>query len=202
MSTRPSAPADHLSPDRHRLSELSTALEALRKELPLLRRMAAGVHHGSISAVAALAAYLPTQALGLQEGFWSAITAISVVQTEFQATESTARDQFIGASVGGVVSVCAALAFGQHLAVYIAAIVLSMLACWGLNVASASRLAGSTATIILLVPHTGSPERMFASRLTEVGWGVCVAIATVWLAARLPVRHLTSAAPSDSTRPR
>jgi uncharacterized membrane protein YccC len=189
MPTRSYAPADHLSRQRHRLSELSAALTALRKELPLLHRMAAGAHHGSISAIAALAAYLSTRALGLQEGFWSAITAVSVVQTEFQATESTARDQFIGAAIGGVISVCASLAFGPSLALYAGAIVLSMLTCWGLNVASASRLAGSTATIILLVPHTGSPERMFASRLTEVGWGVCVAIATVWLAARLPVRR-------------
>jgi len=198
----PAAPADHFSPERHRLRELSAALAALRKELPLLRRVAGGAHHGAISACAALAAYLPTRALGLQEGFWSAITAISVVQTEFQATESTARDQCIGAAIGGAVSVCASLAFGQDLAVYAASIVVAMLTCWALNVGSASRLAGSTATIILLVPHTDSPERMFATRLSEVGWGVLVAIGTVWLAARFPMRHLARALASRPTPPR
>jgi uncharacterized membrane protein YccC len=200
MAATPSAaPADHFSPDRHRLRELGATLAALRKELPLVHRVAGGAHHGLISACAALLAYLPTRAFGLQEGYWSAITAISVVQTEFQATQTTARDQFIGAAIGGTVSVCASIAFGHDLAVYAAAIVLAMLTCWAANVASASRLAGSTATIILLVPHTGSPEHMFASRLTEVGWGVCVAIATVWLAARIPVRHLMRS--SSAQRP-
>ncbi len=190
MDPKPSgAPADHFSPERLRLQELRRALIALRKELPPLRRLAAGTHHGAVSVCAALCAYLPARALGLQESFWCAITAISVVQTEFQATETTARDQFIGAAIGGSIGVCAAFAPGPHLLLYGAAIILSMVTCWVLNVPSASRLAGTTATIILLVPHTGSPERMFGSRLSEVGWGVCVAIAVVWLAGRLPARH-------------
>ncbi len=188
------APADHFSLERHRLRELRAGLDLLHRKLPLLRRMAGGAHHGLVSACAALLAYLPTQALGLKESFWSAITAVSVVQTEFQATETTARDQFIGAAIGGTISVCAALVFGEHLLVYAGAVIVSMLTCWGLNVASASRLAGTTATIILLVPHTGSPERMFGSRLTEVGWGVCVAIAAVWLAGRIPARRFARAA--------
>jgi uncharacterized membrane protein YgaE (UPF0421/DUF939 family) len=161
---------------------------ALRKALPLLHRMAGGAHYGMISACAAVIAYLPTRPLGLKEGFWSAMTAIAVVQTEFRATETTARDQFIGAAIGGITGLCAFVAFGSHLIVYAAAIVVAMLTCWAFNVGSASRLAGTTATIILLVPHTGSPASMFGSRLAEVGWGVTVAVVTVWLAARLPAR--------------
>jgi uncharacterized membrane protein YgaE (UPF0421/DUF939 family) len=121
--------------------------------------------------------------------FWSAITAIAVVQTEFRATQTTARDQFIGAAIGGITASCAFLAFGPHQFVYAAAVAGAMLTCWALNVASASRLAGTTATIILLVPHAGSPWGMFGSRLAEVGWGVSVAVATIWLAARLPARY-------------
>jgi uncharacterized membrane protein YgaE (UPF0421/DUF939 family) len=184
------APADHFSPDRHRLTQLCRNIYQLRKDLPLLRRAAGGVHLGAISAIAAVAAYLPTHAFGLKEGFWSSITAISVVQTEFQATQTTARDQFIGAAVGGSVAVGASLAMGeQNLFVYAGAIMVSVLVCWALNVASASRLAGSTATIILLVPHSGSAQRMFGARLAEVGWGLCVAIAIVWLAGRVPAKY-------------
>lgn len=194
MDPSPSiAPADHFSAERHRLRELRAALAALHKDLPLFRRMAGGAHHGLVSACAGILAYLPAHALGLEESFWSAITAISVVQTEFQATESTARDQFIGAAIGGSLGVGAAFVPGPHLFLYAAAIVLSMLTCWTLNVASASRISGTTATIILLVPHTGSPERMFGARLSEVGWGVCVAIASVWLAGRIPARRLERA---------
>jgi uncharacterized membrane protein YgaE (UPF0421/DUF939 family) len=142
-----------------------------------------------ISACAALIAYLPTRTLGLKEGFWSAITAIAVVQTEFRATQTTARDQFIGAAIGGVTALCAFVVFGPSLIGYAIAVVVAMLTCWACNVASASRLAGTTATIILLVPHVGSPTGMFGSRLAEVGWGVSVAVVTVWLAGRLPARH-------------
>jgi uncharacterized membrane protein YgaE (UPF0421/DUF939 family) len=187
----PSAPADHFSPSRSRLIELCRNVDFLRKQLPLLHRIAGGVHHGVISACAALLAYWPTHAFGLKEGFWSAITAISVVQTEFQATRTTARDQFIGAAIGGSVAVASVLALGeQNLLVYAGAIVISMLVCWALNVASASRLAGSTATIILIVPHIGSAQRMFGARLVEVGWGLCVAITVVWLAARVPAKYV------------
>lgn len=59
--------------------------------------------------------------------------------------------------------------------------VLSLLACWLLNVPTAARLAGSTATIIMLVPHTGSAARMVLYRVAEVGWGVAVAISVVWV---------------------
>jgi uncharacterized membrane protein YccC len=184
------APADHFSPDRARLTDLDLSLARLRRALPLLRRLAAGAHHGAISACAALLAFAPAHAIGLQESFWSAITAISVVQTEFRATRTTARDQFLGAAVGGCAGLCTFLALGQSLIVYALAVVLAMLACWALNVASASRLAGITATIILLVPHVGSPQGMLVSRLIEVGWGICVAVAAVWLAGRLPAAHL------------
>ncbi|HEY2035550.1 MAG TPA: FUSC family protein [Steroidobacteraceae bacterium] len=195
-AVRSHAPADHFSPDRLRLTDLNDSVASLRGALPLLRRLAAGAHHGAISASAALLAFLPAHAIGLSQSFWSAITAISVAQTEFRATRTTARDQFVGAAVGGLAGLCTFSAFGQSLFVYASAVVLAMLVCWALNVASASRLAGVTATIILLVPRVGSPERMFVSRLIEVGWGVCVAVVIVWLAGRLPTAH-----PSSQPRP-
>jgi len=156
----------------------------------LASRLAAGAHHGMISACAALLAFIPTHAIGLKESFWSAITAISVAQTEFRATQTTARDQFIGAAVGGLTGLCTFFALGPDLIVYALAVVLAMLVCWVVNVGSASRLAGITATIILLVPHVGSPQSMFLARISEVGWGVCVAVTIVWLAGRLPAGYL------------
>ena len=180
------APADHFHPQQDRLQELRSSLASLSKALPLWHRCAGGAHHGLISAAAALLAYWPTQMLGLKEGFWASITAISVVQAEFQATQSTGRDQFIGAIIGGLVGIAASFAPGPPLLLYALALVIGVLACWALNLASSSRLTGSTITILLLVPHTSSVLRIFGARLGEVGWGVCVAIFCVWLAARLP----------------
>jgi len=156
--------------------------------MPLRARLVSGAHYGIISAVAGIIAYVPTRALGLNEGFWSAITAIGVVQVEFHATQTTARDQLLGAAIGGLAALATLIVFGQHLAVYAAAVLVTMMMCWALNMASASRLAGVTATIIFPVPHSGSAGAMFFSRVTEVGWGVLVVVSVVWLAARLPAR--------------
>jgi len=148
-------------------------------------RLAGGLEHGVMSASAALIAYLPAHALGLPESFWGAITAIAVVQTEYGATRTTARDQFTGAAVGGLVGAAVAVTIGDDLAAYALAVVCAIMACWILNIVSAARLAGTTATIILLVPHQGSAEAIMLARITEVAWGVSVAIAVVWLITRL-----------------
>ena len=168
-----------------RMDGLRARLAALGKAMPLGQRLRGGLSQGVTSVLAALVAFLPTQALGLREGFWGAITAIAVTQTELGATRNNARDQFTGAAIGGVVGVAVALTAGQQLAGYVVAVVLSMLVCWAVNIASASRLAGITATIILLVPHTGTPGHMLISRVGEVGWGVTVALGLVWLRERL-----------------
>jgi uncharacterized membrane protein YgaE (UPF0421/DUF939 family) len=151
------------------------------KELPFRARLMGGALQGMMSAAAAIIAYLPTKPLGLREGFWGSITAIAVVQAELSATTTSARDQFTGAAVGGLVSALIVAIAGQHLPAYVVALILSVLACWLLNVSTAARLAGSTATIIMLVPHTGSVGWMMLSRVAEVGWGVAVAITIVWV---------------------
>ncbi len=171
--------------DTSRIRWLRDQVTRLHKRLPLRRRFAGGLAHGIMSSVAAIAAYLPTQLLELQEGFWAAITAVAVAQTEFGATRSTARDQFTGAAIGGLIGLAAYLTLGPSVPTYALGVVLAILTCWLLNVASACRLAGITATIILLVPHLGPVERMAGSRVLEVGWGVSVAIVTVWLVTRV-----------------
>jgi len=168
-----------------RIGRLRARLAALSKALPLSQRIGGGLSQGALSVVAAFVAYLPTQALGLREGFWAAITAMGVIQAELDATRASGRDQLAGAAIGGVAGVAALLLIGQGLLAYAIAVLVAVLACWILNVASAGRLAGITATIILLVPHTGTPEHMLLSRVGEVGWGALVALTLVWLRTRL-----------------
>lgn len=173
-----------------RIRRLGDALVTLQKRLTPRQRLRDGAEHAAMSTAAALLAYLPTQVLGLREGFWAAITAIAVVQSESGATRSTARDQFVGAAIGGVIGIAVVLVTGQHIVSYALAVPLSVLAAWMLNASSAARLAGVTATIILLVPHPGeSAVEMMLSRVFEVGWGVTVAIAVVGVAERLDSRR-------------
>jgi uncharacterized membrane protein YccC len=145
-----------------------------------------GVVVGALSALAAILAYLPTQTLGLQEGFWAAITAIAVMRTEMQAARSTARDQFLGAATGGAVGLGVTLLLGYHVWSYGLAVIGAIAVCSLLRVPSAGRLAGITATIILLVPHGNlSPMQIAFWRVSEVGWGLFVSVVIAWLATRI-----------------
>ncbi|MBB5695624.1 FUSC family protein [Muricoccus pecuniae] len=171
-----------------RIERMRDRLLHLSKTLPLEQRLRDGLSQGTLSALAAVVAYLPTQALGLREGFWGAITALAVAQAELGAARSTGRDQLAGATIGGGIGVATVLTIGAGLPGYVLAVVISVLACWCVNIASASRLAAITATIILLVPHTGTPQHMLLSRVGEVGWGALVALGLVWLRERVTRR--------------
>jgi uncharacterized membrane protein YgaE (UPF0421/DUF939 family) len=152
----------------------------------LLQNLTGGVRHALMSALAALIAYLPVHMLGGSQAFWGAITAIGVVQTEFHASANSASNQSIGGVVGGLLGLGMFLLFGDGLGTFLAAVFLSVTTCWLLRVPTASQLSGVTATIILLVPHTGTPQDMLVERLSEVGCGVASGLTVVWLAARLP----------------
>jgi uncharacterized membrane protein YccC len=155
-----------------------------KRSLPFRARLLAGLSQGLTSAAAALIAYLPANSLGLQEGFWGSITAIAVVQTEFDAARTSGRDQFAGAAVGGLIGALMVTGFGQSLVAYALAVIAAMASCWALGIPTAARLAGITSTIIALVPHHATVERMMFSRVAEVGWGVAVAISVVWIVNR------------------
>ena len=147
---------------------------------PIWQRVATGMRQSLVATAAALIAFVTSQAVGSKEGYWGAITAIAVVQAEFKATTSIARNQFLGVTIGGLIALPFVLGFGQHIWSYGLAIAVSILCCWAANVPSASRLAGITVTIVSLIPHAGSVESMLVARLSEVIWGVCVAIGLVW----------------------
>jgi uncharacterized membrane protein YgaE (UPF0421/DUF939 family) len=140
-----------------------------------------------MSVIAALLAYTPAHWLGLQDGFWASITAIAVTQGEFHTTTDLGRRQCIGALVGGSIGLCFALGFGYAIWVYAAAVLASISACATINRRDSGQLAGITATIVLLVPHTGAPENIVISRVLEVALGACSGAVVVWLCRRLKV---------------
>lgn len=139
-------------------------------------RLRSGAVQGALSVTAAVIAYIPPSALGLREGFWASITALSVTQAELTATHSTARDQFIGGAIGGIVGASIAHWFGHGLVSYAFAVFFALVLAWLTNVPSAARLAGITVTIIMLVPHQTSDTIMLASRMGEVTFGILAAL--------------------------
>ena len=109
------------------------------------------------------------------------------MQSEFTVTRATARDQFVGAALGGLGS-CDPVYLGSArtgICPGSGRVRDDVLSAQDLGKASC----GITATIILVVPHVGSPVRRVLSRVAEVGWGVSVPIAVVWLTECLPARR-------------
>jgi uncharacterized membrane protein YgaE (UPF0421/DUF939 family) len=146
------------------------------------QRFGGGVEQGAISVIAALLAYLPVAHLHLADGFWSSITAIAVTQGRFHDSAQLGQRQFIGAAVGGGVGLCAAVLCGSALWVYAGAVFLSIYLCALINRRDSGQLAGITATIILLVPHTASAEQTALARLGEVALGAAMGLVVSWLA--------------------
>lgn len=133
-------------------------------------------------------AFAIAQALGVEQPFWAAITAIAVSQHSYVDTRNLSRDQFIGAMVGGGCGLAGALFGGGHFAAYAATVGAAIVICWIANVASAARLGGITATIMLLVPGMGPPWDVALVRLGEVTLGTVSALLVCGLISRIE-RH-------------
>ncbi len=113
--------------------------------------------------------------------FWAVITAIAVSQHGYLDTRKLSRDQFIGAMVGGLCGLAGAVLGGGHFAAYAATVALAILVCSCVNVGSAARLGGVTATIMLLTPGTQPPWDKALIRLGEVTLGTLYALLVSWL---------------------
>lgn len=151
-------------------------------------RVRTGAWQGLRTGLVAAVCYWITRKFGLREGYWAAISAIVVMQSELGATVSASRDRLIGTAIGGLLGwVCASIWNGSVL-IYAAAIFLSMLVCWGLNLGTAGRLSGVTLSIITLVAHTTSIGVTALHRFFEVSLGIVIALVFT-----LSEAHITSA---------
>lgn len=176
-----SEPPDPVDEHSQRISAVTERLEQLHKTLPTRGRLAAGAAQAARVAIAASLGYYVALALGLPQGFWAAITAISVTQNSFADVRHSSRDQVIGALIGGVIGLSAAsLGHGYYLA-YLAAVMVGTVLCWLANLGAAGRISAVTTTIILLVPHTGPFWTVALMRLSEVTLGVLSALLTTVL---------------------
>ena len=181
-----------------RLQRRSLHHGAWRAFIATLRAMSPTerLREGALMAVQAVAsaslAYGTGRLLHTQEAFWAAMTAISVVQHSYVDTEHLARDQLLGALVGGLCGLIAALYGGGHYVVYAAAIAVAVVFSWVINIGSAARLAATTATILLLVPAQGSPWHIAAVRFGEVAIGTLSALLVSILLSACEKRRLAS----------
>ncbi len=131
--------------------------------------------HAAKTALAAGLCWWIAMLFGLHDGYWGAISAIIVLQSNFGATISASRDRILGTLIGALLG----FAFAQLGALpwnYMLAVLAAVVVCGLLGLRSSSRLAGVTITIVMLV-KTGSHWTLALDRVMEVFIGILVAIA-------------------------
>jgi hypothetical protein len=131
--------------------------------------------HAAKTALAAALCWWIVMLFGLHDGYWGAISAIIVLQSNFGATISASRDRIFGTLIGALFGFSCTL-FGALPWNYILAVLAAVIVCGLLGLRSSSRLAGVTITIIMLV-KTGSHWTLALDRVVEVFLGIVVAIA-------------------------
>src|ERR1700761_2115321 len=101
------------------------------------------------TATAAGISYWIALLAGLADGYWSAISAIIVLQSNVGSTVTASRDRLIGTAIGAVIGWLAS-PWGRHPLTFALAILLVFLTCGSFGLKNSSRLAGVTVTIVML----------------------------------------------------
>ena len=117
---------------------------------------------------------------GLHDGYWGAISAIIVMQSNMGATVTASRDRLLGTLIGALLGFSFSL-FGALPWNYIFAVLAAVIVCGLLGLRSSARLAGVTITIIMLVQKAGSRWDLALDRVSEVVLGIVVALAVTTL---------------------
>ena len=146
--------------------------------------------HAAKTALAAALCWWVGRRFGLHEGYWGAISAIIVLQSNFGATIRASRDRIlgtlIGAALGFTFSFFWSLPWNFILAIFAAIVI-----CGLLGFRSSSRLAGVTIAIVMLV-QSSSHKELALDRVLQVLLGILVALAVSTLVfpdrARLALR--------------
>jgi uncharacterized membrane protein YccC len=132
--------------------------------------------HAAKTALAAALCWWLALRFGLHDGYWGAISAIIVLQSNFGATISASRDRILGTIIGTLLGFAFSL-FGVLPWNYILAVLVAVIVCGLLGLRSSSRLAGVTITIVMLVQKSGPRWGLALDRVSEVFIGIVVAIA-------------------------
>jgi uncharacterized membrane protein YccC len=132
--------------------------------------------HAAKTALAATLCWWLALRFGLHDGYWGAISAIIVLQSNFGATITASRDRILGTLIGALFGFSFSL-FWWLPWNYVLAVLAAMIVCGLLGLRSSSRLAGVTITIVMLVQNTGSHWTVALDRVGEVFLGIVLALA-------------------------
>lgn len=131
--------------------------------------------HAAKTALAAGLCWWLALRFGLHDGYWGAISAIIVLQSNFGSTIGASRDRLLGTLIGAVFGFSFSL-FWTLPWNYILALVAAVTLCGLLGFRSSSRLAGVTITIVMLVQNASSHWAIALDRVSQVFLGIVVAL--------------------------
>ena len=143
--------------------------------------------HALRTGIAAASAYGLAEWIGIPESYWSAISAIIVMQSSLGAAWSTSKQRLLGTLLGVVIGACLVGAFGTpHVAFYGLVMVLLGGLCSLLRMEVIGyRFAGVTFTIVVLVANPQQVWWVGLYRFLEVSLGITTSLVVTAVSARL-----------------
>lgn len=137
------------------------------------------VHAGKTAVAAGFCWWLATR-FGLHDGYWGAISAIIVLQSNFGSTITASRDRLLGTLIGALFGFSFSLV-GKLPWNFMLAVLAAVTVCGLLGFRNSSRLAGVTITIVMLVQNANSHWAVALDRVGQVVLGIVVALAVATL---------------------
>ncbi len=135
------------------------------------------------TAVAGLVSMYVARLFHLPEGYWAAISALIVMQSNVGATLSASRTRLAGTAVGAVVGGAFVALWGDSIPGFALAVALAFFLCFVLRLPDSQRLATVTVAIIMLIGRPVSPWTVALHRFIEVSLGILIALVislTLW----------------------
>jgi uncharacterized membrane protein YccC len=139
--------------------------------------------HGIKTAIAAGICLALVRVFRFSQGYWACVATIVVMQSETAATLTASQERLVGTAFGALLGWGAASLWHGHLIVYALVVLICMVVPEVIGLQSAGRLAGVTASIVLLVPNTVPHWRVARDRFLEVSFGILVTLVvsqTLW----------------------
>jgi uncharacterized membrane protein YccC len=135
------------------------------------------------TAIAGVASLYVTQLFHLPQGYWAAISALIVMQSNVGATLGASRTRLAGTAVGAVVGGAFMALLGDNILDFALAVAVAFFLCFVLRLPDSQRLATVTVAIIMLIGHSASAWVVALHRFTEVSLGILIALVvslTLW----------------------
>jgi uncharacterized membrane protein YccC len=157
-------------------STTETSRKKISSNFLVLRALKQPLRTGTAAALS----YLIYRAFQLPHGYWAVISAVIVMQSNLGRSISAGANRLLGTAIGALVGALVFRMTGLNVWGVFLAIVLTMAICSVRPLQQSQRLAGVTASIVMLVGE-GSAWRAGYSRFLDVALGIVVALLVSFL---------------------